>query len=219
MSNNIIKILIAEDHHTVREGLKMIINSQEDMMVIGEAEDGYEAIRLSQIHNPDLIIMDISMPELNGLRTTEKLKKISSDIKILTLTRHTDEAYLQELIRAGVDGYVLKQSLSRELLHAIRTVSSGGKYLDMQVTKKVLSLYGDQITKIRGDNRGNLTFREAEVLRHIALGYSNREISEKLNISIKTVEAHKSNSLKKLDMTSRREIMNYAILQGWMRET
>lgn len=218
MKNETIRILLAEDHQTVREGLKMILDSQEDMIVIGEAGDGHEAINLSQKLNPDIIIMDISMPEVNGLLATAKLKRIVSNIKILTLTRHTDDAYLQELIRAGVDGYVLKQSLASELLQAIRMIVKGGKYLDTEVTRKVLSVYTDQNTKLRGENRGKLTLRESEVLRLIALGYSNREIAEKLDISIKTVEAHKANALKKLDMVSRREIMNYAILQGWMKE-
>jgi len=215
-----IQILLAEDHQTVREGIKMIINAEDDMTVIGEAGDGREVINLAQKLNPQVILMDISMPELNGLVATAKLKRILPQIKILTLTRHTDNAYLQELLQAGVNGYLLKQSASTELLRAIRLVNSGGSYLDPEITGKVLANYSENNLKLRGEVRGEKpTEREAEVLRHIALGYSNREIGEKLNISIKTVEAHKANALKKLDMSSRREIMSYAILQGWMQET
>lgn len=215
-----IQILLAEDHQTVREGIKMIINAEEDMIVIGEAGNGREIIRLAEKLSPDVILMDISMPELNGLVATAKLKRTQPEIKILTLTRHTDNAYLQELLQAGVNGYLLKQSASTELLRAIRAVSNGGSYLDPEITGKVLAGYAENKIKLRGEIRGEkLTERESEILRHIALGYSNREIAEKMDISIKTVEAHKANSLKKLDMTSRREIMSYAILQGWMQET
>jgi DNA-binding NarL/FixJ family response regulator len=215
-----IQILLAEDHQTVREGIKMIINAEDDMTVIGEASNGREVIELAQTLNPNVILMDISMPELNGLVATAKLKRILPDIKVLTLTRHTDNAYLQELLQAGVNGYLLKQSASTELLRAIRIVNSGGNYLDPEITGKVFAGYTENKFKLRGELRGEkLTERESEVLRYIALGYSNREIGEKLDISIKTVEAHKANSLKKLNMSSRREIMSYAILQGWMHET
>ena len=215
-----IQVLLAEDHQTVREGIKMIINAEEDMSVIGEADNGREVINLAEKLNPDVILMDISMPELNGLIATAKLKRTLPEIKILTLTRHTDNAYLQELLQAGVNGYLLKQSAASELLRAIRVVTSGGNYLDPEITGKVLAGYTENKVKLRGEVRGErLTERESEILRHIALGYSNREIGEKMDISIKTVEAHKANALKKLDISSRREIMSYAILQGWMRET
>lgn len=214
------QVLLAEDHQTVREGIKMIINAEEDMTVVGEAGNGREVIILAEKLNPDIVLMDISMPELNGLIATAKLKRTLPDIKILTLTRHTDNAYLQELLQAGVNGYLLKQSASSELLRAIRVVSSGENYLDPKITGKVLAGYSETKTRLRGEIRGEkLTGRESETLRHISLGYSNREIAEKMDISIKTVEAHKANALKKLDISTRREIMSYAILQGWMLET
>ena len=214
-----LRILIAEDHETVRDGLKLIVNSQEDMEVIGEAGDGRTAVSLAQELNPDIVLMDVSMPELNGLVATAKLKRIAPDIRILTLTRHTDEAYLQELLHAGVSGYVLKQSASTELLRAIRLVADGKKYLDPAITGQVVDNLVNSHGKLRGEIRGGqLTGREAEVLRYIALGYSNKEISESLEISVKTVEAHKANALKKLSMTSRKDIIMYAILQGWMQE-
>ncbi|NJM54447.1 MAG: response regulator transcription factor, partial [Blastocatellia bacterium] len=128
-----IQVLLAEDHQTVREGIKMIINAEEDMSVIGEADNGREVINLAEKLNPDVILMDISMPELNGLIATAKLKRTLPEIKILTLTRHTDNAYLQELLQAGVNGYLLKQSAASELLRAIRVVTSGGNYLDPEL--------------------------------------------------------------------------------------
>ena len=214
-----LRILIAEDHEMVREGLKLIVNSQEDMEVVGEAGDGRAAIELARQLQPDVVLMDISMPELNGLKASAKLKRIAPDIKILVLTRHTDEAYLQELLQAGVSGYVLKQSATTELVRAIRAIGDGGNYLDPAIAGKVFTSYVGRENKQRGEIRGKqLTGRESEILRHIALGYSNNEIAEKMVISVKTVEAHKANSLRKLDIQSRKDIVNYAILQGWMQE-
>lgn len=216
---SILRILIAEDHTTVREGVKLIIESQPDMEVCGEAGDGREAIKLAQQLKPDVLVMDISMPELNGLKAAAKLKRIMPEIKILTLTRHTDEAYLQELLQAGVSGYVLKQSASSELIRAIRAVANDDNFLDPAITGKVLGGYAGKANKLRGSTRGSeLTERESNILRYIALGYSNREIADRLDVSVKTVEAHKANSLKKLNMHSRIDIVRYAILQGWMQD-
>ncbi len=203
----------------MREGFKLIVNSQEDMEVVGEAGDGRVAVELARQLQPDIVLMDISMPELNGLKATAKLKRVAPDIKIIALTRHTDEAYLKELLQAGVSGYVLKQSAITELIRAIHAVAAGGNYLDPAIAGKVFSGYVGEQTKIRGETRsGRLTARESEVLRHIALGYSNKEIADKMDISVKTAEAHKANCLKKLNMKSRKEIISYAILQGWMHE-
>jgi two-component system response regulator NreC len=216
---NKLRILIAEDHQTVREGFKLIINQQEDMVVVGEASDGRSAIELARQLQPDIVLMDISMPELNGLLASAKLKRTVPDIKILTLTRHTDEAYLHELLKAGVSGYILKQSSHTELICAIRAVGSGNSYLDSAMTSKVFDGLAGKRNKLRGEKSGEqLTGRESEVIRHVALGYSQQEIADKMDISVKTVEAHKANSLTKLNMRSRKDIVRYAILQGWMRE-
>jgi len=214
-----LRILLADDHETVREGIRLIINAQDDMEVVGEAGDGREAIQLAGELQPDVLIMDISMPELNGLKAAATLKRTCADIKILTLTRHTGEAYLQELLQAGVSGYVLKQSPSDELLRAVRAIACGGNYLDTAMTGKLFGSLTQKREKLRGETRGEtLSERERETLRHIALGYSNKEIAGKMDISVKTVEAHKANALRKLDMHSRIDIVRYAILQGWMQE-
>ncbi len=213
------RILLAEDHNTVREGIKMLVNAQPDMQVIGEAADGRAAIEQARALNPDLLVMDISMPELNGLKATEKLRQEFPDLKILTLTRHTDDGYLQQLIKAGVNGYVLKQSAPTELINAIRTVSSGKSYVDSELTHKVLGGYAGRSTApLRGEGRADVSDREREVIRLIAWGYSNKEIASRLDLSVKTIEAHKSNAMRKLNMTSRIEIVRYAILQGWLEE-
>lgn len=215
---NKLRIILAEDHETVRAGLKLIVNSQADMEVVAEAENGSAAIKLARELAPDIVVMDISMPELNGLKATKKLKQVCPDVKVLTLTRHTDDAYLQQLIQAGASGYVLKQSAPTELIHAIRAVAKGNSYLDPALTNKVFGGYASRSVTRRGENKNALTDREAEVLRMIAWGYSNKEIAHRMDISVKTVEAHKANSMKKLDMHSRIDIVRYAILQGWLQD-
>ncbi len=214
-----IRVLIAEDHKTVRTGLKMIIDAETDMKVVGEAGDGRQAIILAEELQPDVLVMDISMPELNGLAAAAKLKRIAPSIRILTLTRHTDKAYLQELMQAGISGYVLKQSESEEMLRAIRIVANGGNYLDPAITGNIFNMFGTDRNKQRGEVRGEpLSDRETEVLRLIARGYSNKEIAEQFELSVKTIETQKANALRKLNISGRNEIVSYAILQGWLQE-
>jgi two-component system, NarL family, response regulator NreC len=213
-----IKILLAEDHQTVREGVKLLVNAQPDMEVIGEAGDGEIAIAEAKRLDPDIIVMDVSMPNLNGLMATKKLRRQNPDIKILTLTRHTDDGYLQQLIGAGANGYVLKQSAPTELINAIRTVAAGNSYLDPSLTRKVMGGYVNRTTSLRGENKGDLTDRESEVLKLISFGYSNKEIGVKLDLSVKTIEAHKSNAMRKLGISSRIDIVRYAILQDWLQD-
>lgn len=212
------RILLAEDHKTVREGIKLLVDAQSDMSVIGEAGDGEAALKMVKDLSPDLVIMDISMPGMNGLAATKKLREMSPDIKILTLTRHTDDGYLQQLIGAGANGYVLKQSAPTELINAIRSVCEGNAYLDPALTRKVMGGYANRATSLRGEGKGELSDRESEVLRLIAWGYSNKEIAGRLDLSVKTIEAHKSNAMRKMNMTSRIDIVRFAILQGWLQD-
>ena len=213
-----LRIMLAEDHETVREGLKLLINAQDDMEVIGEANDGHQAVALSLSLLPDVLVMDISMPGLNGLKATEKLKEVCPQVKVLTLSRHTDDGYVQELLRAGASGYVLKQSASGELIHAIRAVAAGGKYLDPKLAARVMENYSRRLGALRGEPRGSLSDRESEVLRHIALGYSNKEIAARLSLSVKTIEVHKANAMRKLNITSRIDLVRYAMFQGWLED-
>ena len=213
-----LRIMLAEDHETVREGLRLIINAQQDMEVCAEADNGTTAIEIAQTLQPDVVVMDITMPGLNGLQATKKLRRLCPQMKILALTRHTDDGYLQELLRAGASGYVLKQSSSEELIRAIRAIAAGGNYLDPAIAGRVMSGFGKR--QLRGDSPSNakLSEREIEVLRQIAWGYSNKEIAAALSLSVKTVEAHKANAMRKLNIDSRIEIVRFAILQGWLED-
>ena len=215
-----LRILLADDHETVRAGLRMIVNAQPDMEVVGEAGDGRAAVARAQELLPDLVLMDVSMPHLNGLKATAKLREVCPQVKVLTLTRHTDDGYLQQLLRAGASGYVLKQSPPAELLHAIRAIAAGGRYLDPAVAGKVMGNYTGRMASLRGPAQGGreLSDRESEVLRLIAWGHSNKEIAARMDISVKTVEAHKANAMKKLGMQSRIDIVRFALLQGWLQD-
>lgn len=213
-----LKILLAEDHQTVREGIKLLVNAQPDMEVIGEAGDGELAIKEAVKLKPDVVVMDITMPNMNGLRATKKLRALDGGIKILTLTRHTDDGYLKQLLAAGASGYVLKQSAPTELINAIRTVAAGNAYLDPSLTRKVMGGYVNRADSQRGENKAEITDREAEVLRLISFGFSNKEIGTQLDLSVKTVEAHKANAMRKLGITSRIDIVKYAILRDWLHD-
>jgi two-component system response regulator NreC len=213
-----LRILLAEDHKTVREGIKLLINNQPDMEVVGEADNGEAVIELSRKLDPDLVLMDISMPRLNGLKATKKLKEICGKVRILTLTRHTDDGYIRQLIKAGASGYVLKQSAPSELINAIRVVASGKSYLDPTLTQNVVNNYAGSAQALRGIGTSTLSAREIEILRLIAWGYSNKEIAGRLDLSVKTIEAHKANAMKKMNMNSRIDIVRFAILQGWLQE-
>jgi len=213
-----IRVLLAEDHRTVREGVKFILGAQPDIETVGEADDGRAALRLAKELSPDVVLMDVSMPGLDGLRATEMMREECPGVRVVALTRHTDRGYMQQLLQAGASGYVLKQSDPSVLLQAVRAVAAGGNYLDPAITGQALSGYvgrkdgGGSVAEV------NLSDRESEVLRHIALGYSNKEIAARLALSVKTVEAHKSNAMRKLDMNSRTDIVRYAILRGWLQE-
>jgi two-component system response regulator NreC len=211
-----LRILLADDHVTVRHGLKLLVESQEDMEVVAEASDGAAAVHLAMECRPDIIVMDVSMPGMNGLVATQTLHKMLPSAAIVTLTRHADDAYLQELLRAGAAAYVLKQSPPTELLHAIRATGAGGQYVDSSLTARVTAGFLGRERRAGGRGTTAITEREAEVLRLIASGYSNKDIAQQLDLSVKTVEAHKANAMRKLDLTSRIDIVRYAILQGWL---
>ena len=211
-----LRILLADDHETVRHGLKLLIDSQPDMKVIAEAGDGAAAVQRAIDLKPDVVVLDISMPGMNGLLATRKLKELQPKSVIVTLTRHSDDAYLQELLRAGVSGYVLKQSAPSELIQAIRAAAAGGQYLDSTLTSRVTAGFLAKEGKRTTKSGASLSEREAEVLRLIASGYSNKEIAARLALSVKTVEAHKANAMRKLELTGRIDIVKYALLQGWL---
>ena len=214
-----LRILIADDHATVRQGLKLLIDSQPDMGVVGEAADGNDVLRQAAALKPDIIVMDISMPGMNGLIATRTLKRAQPRVSIVALTRHDDETYLDELLRAGASGYVLKQSAPMEFLQAIRAVAAGGIYLDPAMTSRVADGLLAGHAEVASQPRATLTERESEVLRLIAIGHGNKEIATQLTISVKTVEVHKANAMRKLGLTGRVDIIRYGVLQGWLYDT
>jgi DNA-binding NarL/FixJ family response regulator len=211
-----LRILLADDHVTVRHGLKLLVESQDDMEVVAEASDGAAAVQLAMECRPDVVVMDVSMPGMNGLVATQTLRRMLPSAAIVTLTRHADDAYLQELLRAGASAYVLKQSAPAELLQAIRATGAGGQYVDSSLTARVTAGFLGREGRMGSRGTTAITEREAEVLRLIASGYSNKEIAQQLDLSVKTVEAHKANAMRKLDLNSRIDIVRYAILQGWL---
>ena len=214
-----LRILLADDHETVREGLKAILNAQIDMMVAGEAADGDAAVKLAVEVKPDIIVMDISMPALNGLQATEAIRQRCPDAKVLALTRHSDDGYVKQLLAAGVSGYVLKQSQSTELLSAIRAIAAGGKYLDPTVASQLIAGVSRQARGRTSElAESALSPREEETLRLVAWGHSNKEIANELQLSVKTIETHKTNAMQKLGLRSRTDVVKFALLQGWLRE-
>ena len=214
-----LRILLADDHETVRHGLKLLIDSQSDMGVVGEAADGNGVLQQAKALKPDIIVMDISMPGMNGLIATRTLKRVQPDVAIVALTRHDDETYLEELLRAGASGYVLKQSAPLEFLQAIRAVAAGGVYLDPAMTSRVADGLLAGNAEVSGQPRAAISERESEVLRLIAVGHSNKEVATQLKISVKTVEVHKANAMRKLGLTGRVDLIRYGVLQGWLYDT
>lgn len=214
-----LKILLADDHTIIREGLKALINAQPDLEVVGEAVNGRDAWRKADELLPDIIIMDISMPELNGAKATERLKLAHPEIKVLALTVHEDRGYVQQLMRAGASGYVLKHAAVDELIHAIHVVAAGGTYLDPVLAGRIMGGLIRQQPRKDARLPCDLSDREAEVLRLMAWGYSNKEIAARLNISVRTVETYKVRLMTKLDLQNRVDIVRYALLQGWLQES
>jgi DNA-binding NarL/FixJ family response regulator len=214
-----LRILLADDHAILRQGLKLLIDTQADMTVVGEVADGNSVLKQAEALNPDVVVMDISMPGMNGLVATRTLKSIQPDSVIVILTRHGDDAYLQELLRAGADGYVLKQSAASELVQAIRATAARNQYLDSALTARVTAGFLAKSGRRAQATGVSLSDREAEVLRLIAAGYSNKEIAAQLELSVKTVEVHKANASRKLGLKGRIDIVKYALLQGWLSDT
>jgi DNA-binding NarL/FixJ family response regulator len=213
-----LRIVLADDHNVVREGLKALVNAQEDMEVVGEAADGRTACQRALELEPDVVVMDVSMPELNGAMATAQLKQARPGIRVVALTVHEDKTYLKQLLEAGASGYVLKRAVADELIRAIRTVAGGGTYLDPVVAGKVVGgfVHG---TPAAGESRGHeLSDREEEVLRLMAKGHTNKDIAARLDISVKTVETYKTRSMEKLGLGSRVEIVKYAVGRGWLAE-
>lgn len=207
------RIVIAEDHTILREGLRSLLSSEPELRVVGEAKDGREAIRRVEQLEPDLILMDLSMPRMNGVEAIREIKNRIPETKVLALTVHKAEEFVLEVLQAGADGYVLKDASSEELVMAIRSVLEGQRYLSPAVSQMVIEGY------LAGRKTGEspwdtLTKREREILKLIAEGHKNKEIADYLCISVKTVEKHRANLMKKLDLHSAAALTAYAMERG-----
>jgi DNA-binding NarL/FixJ family response regulator len=209
------RIVIAEDHTILREGLKMLLSSNPELEVAGEAGDGLEAVRMVEMIKPDLILMDLSMPRMNGMGAIQEIKKQSPGTKILVLTVHRTEEYILATLKAGADGYVLKDATHSELMLAIECIFSGKSYLSPGISEKVIEGYLEGRKTVKtASSWDTLTQREREILKMIAEGYKNKDIADYLCISAKTVEKHRANLMKKLDLHSASSLTAFAMDKG-----
>ena len=209
-----IRILLVDDHMVVRLGLRALIDGEPDMIVVGEATNGLEAIVQTAALQPDVIVMDISMPEMDGLEATRRIRAEFAGSHILILTVHAQERYLFPVLKAGGSGYVLKSTVDTELLDAIRTVAQGSAFLYPSATKMLLEDYLGQLQQGTQDAYETLSEREREVLKFLALGYTAKEVADKLALSPKTVETYRTRIMEKLNLHSRADLVQYALARG-----
>ena len=213
MSN--LAVFLADDHAVVREGLKKLVSDTPGMSVVGEASDGITAWSHASKLKPDVTVMDISMPGLNGIEATRQLKQICPSTKVLILTIHDEVDYLREVMQAGASGLVLKQAAGDELIRAINLVAAGGTYIDPQLAAELLSRTKDGTT--RSHWCVELSAREEAVVRLVAEGHSNKAIAKQLHVSIKSVETYKSRSMAKLGFQGRTDFVRFALQKGWLK--
>src|SRR5262252_8465172 len=204
------RILLADDHALVRQGFRMILEAQPDMEIVGQAGNGREAVELASKLHPDVTVMDVAMPELNGIEATRRITTVSPRTRVLALSMHKDSMYVREILRAGARGYLLKDSGDADLVAAVRAVAKGDGYISPSVSGAVLSDYRRHVT----DPLNLLTSREREVLQMIAEGKTNKEIATSLSLSVYTVEAHRGRVMEKLNLHSTGELVRFALRNG-----
>ncbi|MDX1688606.1 MAG: response regulator transcription factor [Candidatus Promineifilaceae bacterium] len=215
MTETKIRLMLADDHVVVRSGLRMLLQARSDIEIVGEAEDGREAIEKVKVLRPDVILMDVQMPDINGIQATKRIKEVSPETAVLALTMHEDDHYFFEMLHAGASGYVPKRAAPDELVNAIRTVNGGEVFLYPSLQKRLVKDYLQRAES--GDHlmvQDDLTPRELEVLTLIAEGMTNPEIADELVISVKTVDRHRENIMRKLNLHSRIDLVKYAIKMG-----
>lgn len=210
-----IRVLIADDHAFVRDGINHWISAQDDMEVVGLAVDGEEAWQQAKALKPDVLVLDISMPKMNGTQVAERVSNVCPDVKIIALSAYEDEAHVRQLLASGARGYVLKKAIAEELTDAVRNVVKGGYHLDPRIANKIVKGYVDP-SHVTGE--ASLSPREREVAGLMAWGHSNKEIAASLHLSVKTVESHKARIMAKLELKSRTDLVRYAMRCGWLDE-
>lgn len=218
-STSKIRVLLADDHTILRAGLRMMLDAQPDIEVIGEASDGRQALAEAQRLQPDVVLMDITMPEMNGIEATRQIKRALDSTRVLILTMHENEEYLFQVLRAGASGYILKEAAGTELISAIRVVFSGRFYMSPSAQSMMV---GDYLQRVRSgeerDSYSALTEREREILKLVAEGHTNNQIAELLFISPKTVDTHRTHIMDKLNLHSRAELVKYAMRRGLLED-
>ena len=210
MSDRVIRILLADDHTIVRQGLKLILSAHADMQVVGEASNGREAVELAEKLKPDIVLMDVAMPELTGIEATRRMVEMNSRVRILVLSMHKEAVYVREILRAGARGYILKDVIDTELLSAVRSVARGDGYISPAVSGALLNDFRGNAT----DPLDLLSPREREVLQLIADGKTNKEIATRLNLSVYTVDSHRGKVMEKLNLHSTGELVRFAMKNG-----
>jgi len=210
MPASLIKVLLADDHTIVRQGLKLILSSHPDLEVVGEAANGREVLDLAEKLKPDVILMDVAMPELNGIEATRRLHQISPRMKVLVLSMHKEAVYVREILKAGARGYILKDAIDTELVNAIQSVARGDGYISPAISGALLSDYRQNLT----DPLDLLSTREREVLQLIAEGKTNKEVATRLNLSVYTVDSHRGKIMEKLNLHSAGELIRFAVKNG-----
>jgi len=205
-----IRILLVDDHAVVRQGFRMILSAQSDLEIVGEAGNGREAVELAATLRPDVVVMDVAMPELNGIEATRRLTADNPHIRVVALSMHKDSVYVREILRAGARGYLLKDSVADDLVAAVRAVAAGEGYLSPAISNAVLDDYRKHVT----NPIDLLTSREREVLQMLAEGQANKEIAVTLNLSVYTVDAHRGRIMEKLNVHSINELVRFAVRNG-----
>ena len=208
------RILLADDHKIIRDGLRPLLEKETDMVVAGDAENGRKALQLTRKLNPDVVIMDVSMPDLNGMDAARQILGEQPGVKVVALSMHSEKQYVEGMLKAGVSGYLLKDTAFEELVKAIRVVCAGKKYLSPDITDIVLQDYLHPAAATDDHPAILLTTREREVLQLIAEGRTTRETADKLHISVKTVETHRKNIMEKLGLRTVAELTKYAVREG-----
>lgn len=211
-----LRLLLVDDHAVVREGLRSLLGTDNRFEIVGEASDGLTALSAAENLQPDVVVMDVSIPGLNGAQVTRRLKETMPNTRTVALTVHEEGGYLRSLMDAGASGYVLKRSAASELLRAIEVIGEGGTYLDSSIAGQLVSKLGQRRPPLAPSSA--LSEREREVVRYVAHGYSNKEIAAKLDVSVKTVETYRYRATEKLGLRSRADLVRYAIDQGWLAE-
>lgn len=209
-----IRVLLAEDHTIVRKGIRSLLDAEPSFEVVGEAENGREAVDKAQSLHPDIVLMDHTMPLLNGLEALRQIKKLMPDIKVLILTMHTNEEYIFQYLQAGAEGYLVKQTAPADLVEAIRVVHAGQSFLSPSISRTVIDQYVRHTAGERVDSLDKLTDREREVLQLLAEGYSASDIADQLHISVKTVGVHRMNLMQKLEIDSPTDLVKFALRKG-----